>query len=47
MKALHYIWSVPIAIILGAVAGVVIAAATLVCGVLILRDLLFHRRPPD
>jgi len=45
MKALHYIWSVPLAILLGALAGIFIAAVTLVCGILILRDMLFPQRP--
>lgn len=43
MKALHYLWSVPLAILLGAVAGIFIAAVTLVCGLLILRDIIFTR----
>lgn len=45
MKALHYLWSVPLAILLGAVAGIFIAAVTLVCGLLILRDMVFPQRP--
>ena len=44
MKALHYIWSIPVAILLGAVAGIFIGAVTLVSGALILRDLLFPRQ---
>ena len=38
MKALHYLWSIPLAILLGALAGLFITAVTLVCGLLILRD---------
>lgn len=44
MKALHYIWSIPVAILLGALAGIFIAATTIVCGILILRDIIFPRR---